>query len=122
MAYEGIVGMRIKETRCRNNLTQAEFGAMLNVSVSTVSLYENNKRAPDYNLLVNIADKFNVTTDWLLGRVNETDLVLHEGDNIPFNLKEIGIEYLKLLKEIKVNEIPPADLKKIITAIKAIRD
>jgi transcriptional regulator with XRE-family HTH domain len=122
MAHKSIVGMRIKEIRHRNNLTQTEFGAMFNVKDSTVSLYENNKRAPDYNLLVKIADKFNVTTDWLLGRVDETDLVIHEGDSIPFNLKEIGIEYLKLLKEIKVNEIPPTDLKKIITAIKAIRD
>ncbi len=114
------LGSRIKEIRQRNNLTQLEFGKLFNLNDSTISLYESNKRAPEYNILVKIADKFNVTADWLLGRVDEPDLIIHEGTSLPYDLKEIGVEYLKLCKEVKNKEINPQELVKIINAIKSI--
>lgn len=43
-------------------------GEIIGVSESAVSQYENGKRQPDQTILIKIADYFNVSTDYLLGR------------------------------------------------------
>ena len=45
-----------------------ELGAFLGVTESAVSFYESGKRQPDYNTLMKIADYFDVSVDYLLGR------------------------------------------------------
>ena len=40
----------------------------LNISLRSYRYYESNDRQPSYDMLVKIADKLNVTTDFLLCR------------------------------------------------------
>lgn len=47
---------------------QKELAACLNVSIATISNYENGVHHPDLDTLCRIADYFGVTTDYLLGR------------------------------------------------------
>ncbi|MCC3938444.1 helix-turn-helix domain-containing protein [Bacillus thuringiensis] len=47
---------------------QKELAQLLQLSESTIGMYERNERQPDYNTLIRIADYFNVSTDFLLGR------------------------------------------------------
>jgi len=49
-------------------ITAKELGHIINVAESTISLYENGKRAPDYVTLLKIANYFDVSTDYLLDR------------------------------------------------------
>ena len=58
---------RIKELRKANGLTQAELAKKLNVSASTVGMYEQGRREPDSEMLAKISDIFDVTIDYLLG-------------------------------------------------------
>lgn len=58
----------LRELREREGLTQAELSKKLNISPSTVGMWEKGYRSPDYEMLGRIADYFNVTTDYLLGR------------------------------------------------------
>lgn len=60
----------IRTLRKRKNMTLKELGEIINVSESTISLYENGHREPDFETLIKIAKYFNVTIDYLLG--NET--------------------------------------------------
>lgn len=62
-----MLGEKIKELRLQNNLTQDELGKYLNLSTSTISMYENNSRDPDINTLINLSKFFGVTTDYILG-------------------------------------------------------
>ena len=62
--------MNLREIRKKHNLTLKELADYLNVSESAISQYENNKREPDYNTLCKLADFFQVTIDYLLGRDN----------------------------------------------------
>ncbi len=62
---------RLKNLRKEQGLTMKQLGKLVGVSESTVSLYENEKRQPDYTTLQKFADIFNVTTDYLLGRTDE---------------------------------------------------
>ncbi len=63
---------KIRELRKLKKITMKELGQILNLSESTISLYENGKHEPDYATLKKIADYFMVSTDYLLGRNDDT--------------------------------------------------
>lgn len=60
--------MRIKELRENAGLQQKELALELGIPSNTLSQYENSKREPNNEMLGRIANYFNVTTDYLLGR------------------------------------------------------
>lgn len=62
--------LKLREIRKKNGLSLKKMGEIIGVAESTMSLYETEKRQPDYNALKKLADYFNVTTDYLLGRDN----------------------------------------------------
>jgi transcriptional regulator with XRE-family HTH domain len=62
-----VLGQRIRQLRQERHLTQTQFGQVLNLAESTISLYESNHRSPDYHILLQIADYFDVSVDYLLG-------------------------------------------------------
>lgn len=59
---------RFKNLRNELDLSQAEIGLILNVSQKTISNYELGKRFPDEKMLNKMADFFDVSVDYLLGR------------------------------------------------------
>ena len=61
------IGIRIKEIRKDNHLTQAEFGKLLSVSQDNVSLWETGKGFPTIQHIIIIAKTFNVSSDYILG-------------------------------------------------------
>jgi transcriptional regulator with XRE-family HTH domain len=62
------LGERIAQLRKDKNLTQSRLAQKLSVNRATLSNWEIGRALPDVNMLVVIADFFNVTTDYLLGR------------------------------------------------------
>jgi len=65
-----ITGNRLAELRKEMKMRQKDLAAHLNTSVSTVSNYENSVNAVDIETLNKLADFFDVTTDYLLGRTD----------------------------------------------------
>ncbi len=65
----------LKELRLAKGLTQNELSKLLRISRSTIGMYENGSREPDFETLELIADYFNVDTDYLLGRTNKTTYI-----------------------------------------------
>lgn len=61
-------GENIKKLRIENNLTQKELAEKLNITRPTVGRYELDERFPDKDLIIKIADIFNVSLDSLFGR------------------------------------------------------
>lgn len=64
-------GTRFKELREEARLNQVQVAEALNIIKQTVSRYEKNQREPEYHDLIRIADFFNVSLDYLLGRTDE---------------------------------------------------
>lgn len=64
-----------KRLRTSCGLTQNEMADRLGVSKSTISMYENGNREPDFDTLERIADFFNVDIDYLLGRTDKTSIL-----------------------------------------------
>lgn len=60
-----MIGEKIRFVRNNLNMNQKEFAKSLNVAQSTISRVENGDRQPEYDLLKNIIDKFNVNPNWI---------------------------------------------------------
>ena len=61
---------RLKELRKQKGLTQLEFAKAINSAQSTVANWENGVRDIDNDRLKTLADFFDVTIDYLLGRTD----------------------------------------------------
>ena len=64
--------IRLKELRNQRNLTQLEVGKYIGVTRSTVAGYECKGKEPSFAILIAIADFFDVSLDYLLGRKEPT--------------------------------------------------
>ena len=58
--------IRIKELREKKNITQLKLAVDLNLNQNTLSRYETGEREPSYDVLIKIADYFNVSIDYLI--------------------------------------------------------
>lgn len=97
---------KIKKIRIQNGLTQSQLGDAIGVSKVSVSGYESGKRVPDLSTLIRIADIFEVSVDFLLGREDKAHLEdLLKDERPPYiffgqnKLEEITIEEAQRLKE-----------------------
>lgn len=62
------LGIRLKKARVYKNLTQRMVACKVGVSNGTISGYERSYREPDSEILVKLADLYEVSLDWLYGR------------------------------------------------------
>lgn len=63
-------GDRLKELREEKDIKQSDLAKKFNISSSTIGMYEQNRRTPDFKLLSALADFFNVSVDYLLCRTD----------------------------------------------------
>lgn len=59
---------RLRELRTEKNMTRAELARRLQVSIRLISYWETGKRECSFDMLIELADLFSTTTDYLLGR------------------------------------------------------
>ncbi len=65
-----LIGKRLKEFRTSHNLTQEKLAENINTSHSTISGYEHGKNMILTAFAYNIAKKYNISLDWLCGRID----------------------------------------------------
>lgn len=94
----------LKQARRKCGLTQKEVADKLGVGQSTYKNYEGGLREPNGNIMVLLADLFNVTTDYLLGRETgepETLDKLTAEFNMSALERKIVDNYLSLPKDLR---------------------
>lgn len=62
---------RIRRLREKHNLTQDEFCKSLSCSRTQIANIEGGKVKGSTDLLIEIADTYKVSVDWILGRTNK---------------------------------------------------
>ena len=91
---------KLRESHC---LTQAELAKKLQISSSTIAMYERGARNPDPDMLVRIADFFDVTTDYLLGRTDTPNpvqtIAAHRTDDPMSDLPPEAIQSIEDFKK-----------------------
>lgn len=81
----------LKQLRKDRRITQSELSEALKISPSTVGMWEQGRREPDYEMLKRIADYFNVSTDYLLGR-----------DETVISLSNLQMTLLKMFDRLNI--------------------
>lgn len=64
---------RLKEFRISLGLTQAQFVEGLDITASALSSYEKNLKNPSISVAKRIAEKYNVSIDWLCGLTDKKE-------------------------------------------------
>lgn len=59
---------RLRELRIKNKFSQKELAKKLNITQTALSRLENGTTAAHEEIIVKVADLFDVSTDYLLGR------------------------------------------------------
>ena len=73
---------RLKQEREKENLTQEKLAQDLNLTTTTINNYEQGTTKPDIETLNQLANYFNISVDYLLGRTDQTN-------NIDSEVKEV---------------------------------
>lgn len=63
--------MRLKELRKQRGISQLKLAMDLSMNQNSISRYESGTREADYATLIKLADYFNVSIDYLLGRTDD---------------------------------------------------
>lgn len=92
---------RLRTLRKQNLLSQQELADKMGVSKQTISQYERGVREPDFESLEALCDIFNVSSDYILGKVNITMRFLTEGDLELLNRPSLSSDELSLLEEYR---------------------
>jgi len=69
-----MIGDILNKTRKSQGLTAQQMADYLGIKLRSYRAYESNDRHPSLQVLVKLADKLNVTTDYLLGRTSKSDI------------------------------------------------
>ena len=112
-----MLGPRIAILRKERKLSQSELAQLLKISPSAVGMYEQGRREPSAQLLVEMAQIFGVSTDYLLtgqaqspeeshsleqmllGRISAADARLDSRDKRPFSRQELAVLFAAMLME-----------------------
>ena len=94
---------RLKNAREKRNLTQNELGKMSNLPPSSIAHFETGSRKPSLANLRRLAIALEVTTDYLLGRVENFSFVeskTEEGDSIFRDIENLSAKDLEFAKQM----------------------
>ena len=108
-------GQILKQLRSETGLNQKELADKIDISRSSIAMYETDQRTPDYETINALSDFFKVSADYLLGRTNirnyeENTIAAHMDDRTEQLSEESQkklneyIDYLIFMEKEKNNE------------------
>ena len=89
---------RMRELRSSRHFTQDDLSKRLGISKSTISMYENGNREPDFETLELIADFFNVDMNYLIGKTTVASSSLIDIDSLAASEYEL-LSYFRQLND-----------------------
>lgn len=92
MRIKDTFSTRLRDIRLEFGMTQKEFANMVESTSATISAYENATKNPSLEIVMNIAEKCNISIDWLCGLSEEKELKPEIN-----NYKDIAVRVLELL-------------------------
>ncbi|WP_343337344.1 hypothetical protein TPELB_23890 [Terrisporobacter petrolearius] len=101
----------LKDLRTEFNMSQSELAKKLDISPSTVGMYEQGRRYPDFDTLIKISEFFNVSLDFLLGKT-----LIRNEQNTSLNLTKKQLKALELASQYSDEEFET--IIKLINTIK----
>lgn len=119
---------RLKKLRKEKGLYQKDVAEDIGLTASAIGFYEQGKRKPDNDTLQKLADYYDVSTDYLLGRTNERSSAdkikkaLTDDPELSDAWNQISQrEDLQLLFK-QTKDMDESSIRQVIRIIKAIED
>lgn len=104
--------------RLQSGLTQAQFAEKLNLSPSTIGMYEQGRRQPRNSTLLQVCREFNSSSDYILDIENEKEKESepenqNENESIDFtNMIDQFSHFIETEKNIMIDGVPINDEEK----------
>ena len=131
-------GERLRAIREDNSLKQSDLALKLDISRTSVSNYEKGSRIPDIDTAIKMADFFNVSMDYLVGRVDEntfefikvsdtsavTKKIVYMIDMLPKRDQQLAFELIKrmvLTWDSDFTKLTPVEYDRLLEADREIR-
>lgn len=95
---------RLIDLRIERGYKQEEVAKELNVTTSAYGYYEQGRNQPSLETLYNIACFFNVSTDYLLGKVDTPNHVTTYAISDKVSLSESELDVINRIKELNLPE------------------
>ena len=106
-----ILGNRIRDLRREKNMTQMDLGKQVNVTKVSICCYEKGTRLPSLEILEDLAEVFNVSVDYLLGR--DGFAISDNKSNYSIKMANEEISFIKEIRKYhKVYELIVSDPKR----------
>lgn len=103
-----IIGDKLKYLRNSNDLSQAELAKKLNISRSSIGMFESNARIPTTDTLVRYAQFFEVSLDYLLGNQRPVEgqdyITINVYGSIPAGIPIEAIEDISDTEDLSLKE------------------
>ncbi|MCW1940177.1 helix-turn-helix domain-containing protein [Bacillus anthracis] len=99
-----MLGKKIAELRKNQKLSQYDLADKLGFSRGKLANYEQGQREPDYDTLKKIADFFEVSTDYLLGRTEKKNCCLTRHQTYQRKKSVISQRFRKTLEQLENSE------------------
>lgn len=121
-----MLGNRLKKLRNEYKLTQQKLADKLGINRATIAGYETKNVEPGHEILIELANFFNCSTDFLLGNSNERSTVDDIKSTIASDpeLEHFWDDFLKRkdLQELykQTKNLSPKAIKQVIGIIKVI--
>ena len=97
---------RLKSLRKKCGYTQVSLAETLGVSKGTVAMWETGKRTPDFETLIRLSDLFDVRTDYILGKSNDSSSAKLSDDDIEqlgrWELESVYTDLMKLYLSLEL--------------------
>lgn len=111
-----MLAQRLRYVRKIRGLSQEELGKKINSTKSTISNYENEYSTPSNEVLKDLADVLNTTTDYLLGRTErvepkedselekilsdpQTNIMFKDWEKMTIEQRQEALNFIRFLRE-----------------------
>ena len=88
---------RLNELMIEQDLTQSKLAESINVEPSTISRYLSKQNIPEIDVLIHIADYFNCSVDFLIGKTENVSHMTYS------QCPPFSIQFKKLIKHFGVS-------------------
>ncbi|MED4601685.1 helix-turn-helix transcriptional regulator [Paenibacillus validus] len=118
------IGDRIALLREKFKLTQEELSKKIDISRASLSHYEKNRREPDYDTIVKLADLFKVSLDYMTGRTEDPQRTLDP--DIRSFVDQLELSDQQILERFQLTvdgkKLTPDEARRFIAFVRAERE
>ena len=103
MSSKNIFQERLLSARETRGLTQEELAKLSNLQPTAISHFENGTRKPSFDNLKKLSDALEVTSDFLLGRTDDSEKHMEDEplyrhfENLTADERDLAREFMKSL-------------------------